>query len=103
MERPALSLDDVPIFIPDVDNWNQPNCNYISVGDLPSFTCISFALLMLNIRSCKKNFNQFLACFCDVLSSFSCILLTETWLTADVDNVFDIPGFYCFNLYRNRY
>ena len=103
MESPALSLNDVPVFIPDVDNWTQPNCNYINVEDLPVLSCISFSLLMLNIRSCKKNFNQFLAYFCNVISYFSCILLTETWLTPDVDNIFDIPGFYCFNVYRNRY
>ena len=103
MESPALSLRDVPIFIPDVDNWTQPDCNYINVDDLPVLSCVSFAILMLNIRSCKKNFNQFLATFCGILSYFSCIIFTETWLTADVDNVFDIPGFYCFNVYRNRY
>ena len=103
MESPALSLNDVPVFVPDVDNWTQPNCNYINVEELPVLSCISFTVLMLNIRSCKKNFNQFLAYFCNVISYFSCILLTETWLTADVDNVFDIPGFYCFNVYRNRY
>lgn len=57
---------------------------------------------MLNIRSCKKNFNQFLAYFCTFLSYFSCIIFTETWLTPERDNVFQIPGFYCHNLYRNN-
>ena len=33
---------------------------------------------------------------------FSCIILTETWLTPEVDNVFSIPGFYHYNLYRDR-
>ena len=103
MDSLALSLDDVPIFIPDVDNWIQPNCNYITVDDLSSFSCFSFAVLMINMRSCKRNFNQYLTCFCNVLTYFSCILFTETWLTAEVDNVFEIPGFYCFDLYRDRY
>ena len=103
MEPIDLSLNEFPIFIPDIENWSQPNCNYFGVDDLSCYSYMSFAVLMLNIRSCKRNFNQFLACFCNVISHFSCILLTETWLTADVDNVFNIPGFYCFDLYRNRY
>ena len=64
---------------------------------------MSFAVLMINIRSCRKNFSQFIAYFCNVLSYFSCIILTETWLTEHIDNVFNIPGFYCFNLYRNNF
>ena len=104
MESPDFSLNDVPVFIPDVDNWTQPNSDYIHVDDLCSFaSCLSFAILMINIRSCRKNFNQFIAQFCNVLTYFSCILLTETWLTEDVDNVFNIPGYNCFNLYRNNY
>ena len=104
MQPVDLSSSDIPVFIPDVDGWTQPNCNYVNVDELLLFeSCITFSVLMLNIRSCRKNFNQFLANFCNVLSYFSCILLTETWLTPDVDNAFNIPGFYCFNLYRNRF
>ena len=103
MQPIDLSLRNVPVFIPDVDSWTQPICDFINVDELQIFSCISFSVLMLNIRSCRKNFNQFLANFCNVLTYFSCILLTETWLTAEVDNAFNIPGFYCFNLYRNRF
>ena len=104
MESTDFSFDDVPVFIPDVDDWIQPNSDYIHVEDLCSFeSCLSFAVLMINIRSCRKNFSQFIAQFCNVLTHFSCILLTETWLTKDDDNVFNIPGYNCFNLYRNNY
>ena len=99
-----FSLNDVPVFIPDVDNWTQPNSDYINVDDLNSFvSCMSFAVLMLNIRSCRKNFNQFVLNFCNVFTHFTCILLTETWLTEEDDNIFNIPGYNCFNLYRNNY
>ena len=99
MQPVDLSLGNVPAFIPDVDNWTQPNCNYINVEELLLFeSCITFSVLMLNIRNCRKSFNNFLANFCNVLTCFSRILLTETWLTAEVDNAFNIPGFYCFNL-----
>ena len=104
MEFSNLPLNDLPVFSPDVENWLQPNCNFINIADLSLYVpFMSFAVLMINIRSCRKNFSQFLAYFCNVLSIFSCIILTETWLTENVDNVFTIPGFYCFNLYRNNF
>ena len=104
MQTVDLSINNVPIFVPDVDNWLQPNCNFYTVTDLPSYVSfISFSVLMINIRSCRKNFSHFLAHFCNVLSYFTCIVFTETWLTEDIDNVFNIPGYYCFNLYRNNF
>ena len=104
MQDLDLSMNNVPIFVPDVDNWLQPNCSFVNVTDLPSYVSfVSFAVLMINIRSCRKNFSQFLAHFCNVLSYFTCIILTETWLTEDVDNVFNVPGYHCFNLYRNNF
>lgn len=102
MSLEDFSLNDVPIFHPDVENWSQVHCDYNDMDSLPAIIkCASFALLLINIRSCRKNFNQFLAYFCNFLTFFSCIILTETWLTADLDNVFSLSGFYCHNLYRN--
>ena len=51
----------------------------------------------------SKNFDNFLSNFCNYLSYFSCIILIETWLSCDRDNVFNISGFYCHNLYRDQY
>ena len=64
---------------------------------------ISLTILMLNIRSCNKNFDQFISTFCDYISYFTCIILTETWLTKDCDAAFNIDGFYCIDQYRNNY
>ena len=95
-------LDGYPEFVPDVADWTSVPCNYVDVNDLSNFIhATTFTVFMLNIRSCKKNFDNFLVHFCHFISYFSCIILTETWLTADRDNVFNIPGFYCYNLYRN--
>ena len=44
---------------------------------------------MLNIRSCHKNFDQFLSIFADYISQFTCIIFTETWLSKERDNVFN--------------
>ena len=57
---------------------------------------------MINIRSCKKNFNTLIAYFAEFLACFSCIILTETWLTAESDNVYKIPGFSHYDLYRDH-
>ena len=95
-----LLLSDVPIFAPDVENWTRVNCDYFDVHDLSAFIRdVSFVLLMVNIRSCRNNFNQFLAYFFSILKYFSCIILTEIWLTADIDNICVLPGFHCHNLY----
>ena len=94
--------NDVPVFIPDVDEWNDVNCNYINVEDLlSSISFVTFNILMINIRSCRKNFTNFLACFYNVLTYFSCVILTETWLTVESDSTFNIPGFYSYSLYRD--
>ena len=54
-------------------------------------------------RSCKKNFDQFIENFQNCILKFSCIILTETWLTSYRDNIFDISGYHCHDLYRNQY
>lgn len=93
-----------PEFIPEVDNYVQPNCQYLSVEGLSHYiNGVSLSILMLNIRSCCKNFDQFISTFCNYLKFFTCIILTETWLTQDRDNIFNIHGFYCADLYRNNY
>ena len=96
-----LLLSDVPIFAPNVENWTCVNCDYFDFHDLSAFIRdVSYVLLMVNIRSCKKKFNQFLAYYFSILKYFSCIILMEIWLTADIDNIFVLPGFHCHNLYR---
>ena len=95
---------DYPEFFPDIDNYVSPNCIYLNVDDLSPFICsLSLSILMLNIRSCKKNFDNFITNFYSCINKFSCIIFTETWLSIDRDKVYSIPGYYCCNLYRNHY
>ena len=94
---------DYPEFIPDVDDYLHPNFRYLNVDNLSDFVNgVSLSIFMLNIRSCCKNFDQFILTFCNFLSFFTCIISTETWLTQDRDNVFNICGFHCVSLYRNN-
>ena len=99
-----MTANDFPVFSLDVDDWTPPNCRYADIADInDALHAAAFAILMINIRSCKKNFDNFIANFNNILACFSCIILTETWLTSDLDNIFHIPGFYANNLYRNQY
>ena len=98
-------MNDVyPEYAPDLENYIPASCTY--VGDDELFTLISslsLSIFMLNIRSCFKNFDNFLANFCNCLMSFTCMILTETWLTPERDKIFNISGFYCYDIYRNQY
>ena len=31
------------------------------------------------------------------------MIFTETWLTPERDKIFNIPGFYCYDIYRNQH
>lgn len=93
-----------PEFNPGIDNFVRPNCHYLNVDCLSHFiNGISMSILMINIRSCSKNFDHFVSVFCKYLTYFTCIVMTETWLTQDRDNIFNIEGFNCINLYRSNY
>ena len=98
-----LSSHVYPKFTPNFDNYTPIECNYYDFDVyLPTITAVSMNIIMLNIRSCKRNFNTFIAYFAQFLACFSCIILTETWLTAERDNVYTIPGFSHHNLYRDH-
>ena len=94
---------DLLVLTLDVENILS-NCDFIDLQYLcPFISSLSFTILMLNVRSIKRNFNVFLSEFCNYFKMFSIIVLTETWLTGDRDKAFNIPGFYSFNLYRNQF
>ena len=97
-------FNDFPVFNPDLENYVPPSCTYIDTENLYSYVnSLSLFILLLNIRSIKRNFNGFMADFCNYLNMFSFIVFTETWLTVDRDKAFNIPGFYSLNLYRDQY
>ena len=90
-----------PTFTLDIDDIQLPLCKYADFKDIP--LCIpikNFSFLLFNIRSCRKKFNEFECIFNDYFKNFSCIALTETWLTQDFEHLFSIQGFRSFNVYR---
>ena len=107
MERISVDfegLNEFLEFVPDPECYCPPNCTYADVDTLYPFICsFSLSILMLSIRSVKKNFDDFLAKFYNCVNLFSFIVFTETWLTLDRDISFNIPGFYSLDLYCNQY
>ena len=63
----------------------------------------SFSIIGFNIRSCRRNFASFTAFLSLLMIEFSLIVLYETWLTADVDYGFTLPGYEHIDVYRNNF
>jgi hypothetical protein len=101
---PSLSLrDELVADIPevhcrmyDVDAFSDR----ISDLDIKSK---SFSVVCINIRSMRKNFDQLLLFLTAIDFKISVIFITETWLCADSDQVFNICGYSKFSIYRNRH
>ena len=99
--RPFQSF---PEFTLDETNVVLPPCIYSDVEDIPSSPYDeNFYLLLFNIRSCRKNFLNFLCHFNQYICKYSCIVLTETWLTGDYCDLFKINGFKHYDSYRTHY
>ena len=94
-------FDYHPTFLLDIDDIQLPVCKYVDFKDIPICAPVKqFSFLLFNIRSCRKNFNDFECIFYEYFKNFSCIILTETWLTQDFEKLFSIHGFRSFNVYR---
>ena len=100
-------IGDVPVFVLEGvgDSTNNVTCNYLKVSERSRkyLREPNLSILTCNIRSCRKNFNNFLLELGDILYDFKIIVLTETWLTENIDFLFHIDGFCQFNLYRSGY
>ena len=95
------------------DNEESPfpdiNCNNKSPSDLQPLLDNDenndknnkFTVFSLNIRSCRMNFSSLKAFLITFCLNFSLIILLETWLTEEIDFMFNLPGYNQLNLYRN--
>jgi hypothetical protein len=52
-----------------------------------------FTILHVNIRSCTQNFNQFLCYVLGLVIKYDVIVISETWITPENENLFNIPGY----------
>ena len=75
MENLIDMNEQFPVYAPDIDNYVPSICSYINVDELSVLiSSLSFSVFMLNIRSCRKNLNNFLANFCNYFMSFTCMI-----------------------------
>ena len=61
-----------------------------------------FTIYHTNIRSCVQNFKYLLSYLNSLSFRYDIIILTETWLTDDFNDLFNIPGYNEVSLHRNR-
>ena len=102
--RRSELFDGHPTFNLEIDVIDLPDCKYLDFKDIPVFAPIKqFSVLLFNVRNCRRNFNEFECIFNEYFRYFTCIALTETWLTQDFENLFCIHGFRSFNVYRSSY
>ena len=103
MDR-VVEIEEYPTFHIDAEAVDLPFCNYLDIVNSPEYDwCNKFSILLCNIRSCRKIFLDFTSYFDNVISNYLCIILVETWLTNEYDDLFIIYGFKSYNAYRDNY
>src|SRR5436190_15186656 len=64
-----------------------------------------FTIIYTNIRSVRRNFNNFLAELSKVKNKVSCIVMSEVWISSDEVSLYSIPGYKtyanCNDTYRS--
>ena len=97
-------IEDYPTFRLETGTTELPCCRYLDIVNCPDYDWGNkFSIVLFNIRSCRKNFIDFISYFDNVISNYACVILIETWLTSEYDNLFTLGGFSSFNVYRNNY
>lgn len=94
-----LPLNNVSINADSYDTaYCSSSCDYFSEKHFNSFISTYresniFSTLHLNIRSLPKNYDNFYHYLSSLNHVFSIIALTETWLTEDINSLFEIAGY----------
>ena len=104
MENEEKEIEEHPTYHPGIGTDHLPQCRFLDIVNVLDYDWRNkFSILLCNIRSCRKNFLDFTSYFNDVLLNYDCIILVETWLNSDCDDLFTINGYESFNIYRNNY
>ena len=95
------------LFNDEENPFPSNNCDYFDFSSLyDEISCYNknyFSIFCMNVRSCRKNFPSVLS-FLNVLNhKFTIIILVETWLMADNDFTFYIPGYKNINIYKSNF
>ena len=77
------------------------DCRYAVIEEIPTVLPVNkLSILLLNIRSCRKNFDNFLSYFSNYVCKYSLIVLVETWLTQGFCKLLSICGFKHLDSFR---
>ena len=110
----ASDVDIDPEFDDDDDDNNhsgdinfdilRSDCKYITEGQIKDFFCLtdqaSLNFLHINCRSLKKNFGPITNLLNFLSGPLSAIMVTETWLSESLQDVFTIQGYNFFSKSR---
>jgi hypothetical protein len=94
----------------DEDIVSTCNCEYLKEGDVKSYmlnriACSTnpvdlFRVLHVNSRSLQKNYGELLNLIHIAETNFDIVAVTETWLTDQNDQLYQIPGYNFVNIHR---
>ena len=94
-------FENYPTFLLGSEFDLVPQCRFLNIDNLPFYVPNdNLSILVFNIRSCRKNFSDFICNFSDYVCRFTIIVLLETWLTEGISRLFPIYGFKHFDLFR---
>ena len=92
---------DFPVFSLDTNVNHVTDCRYAVIEEIPTVLPVNkLSILLLNIRSCRKNFDNFSSYFSNYVCKYSLIALVETWLTQGFCKLFSICGFKHLDSFR---
>lgn len=96
-------LDNYPKFSVSDEVDVVPHCVYLDIDSISTFVPDNtLSILIFNVRSCRKNFSNFLNHFSDYVCRFTIIVLVETWLTEGISKLFPIYGFKYIDNFRSN-
>ena len=92
----------------DADSQEPPiDCRVYSPDDLTDLndpvSNNKLSIFHTNIRSCRRNFAALQSFLNSSLICFTIIVLTEIWLTSEIDYGFDLVGYNAYSLFRNSH
>ena len=76
--------------------------NTSELNDMYSDSRANINFILLNIRSMRSNFNNFVGLL-DSIPRFHIIALNETWLSSDEEFAYPLEGYTCFSVPRNKF
>lgn len=92
----------------DALDGSRHSCNFLNFNEfILNFNSNkyhnSFSVLNINLNSINANFEYLVAFLNSIKIKFCVIVLTETWLTADSDVSYVIPGYSACDIYHNSH